>query len=84
MTPEQLSEIFQSVLVSELNKIGPRLYVKKEEKKLYSREETCKIFSISKPCLNDWTKKGLIKSIRVGGRVYYSASQIDLIINKKG
>jgi hypothetical protein len=84
ITPEQLSELLKEVVTEQLEKFKGNSPNAPKEKKLYSREETCQVFGISKPCLHDWTNKGILKSIRVGGRVYYNASQIDLLINKKG
>lgn len=48
------------------------------QEKLLSPQETCKLFhpSISVVTLNAWTKKGILKEYRYGGRVYYKYSEI--------
>lgn len=56
--------------------------VHKNDLKLFTREETAKLFSVSLPTINNWTKKGVINAITVGNRVYYSKTEIDRVINK--
>jgi hypothetical protein len=51
---------------------------------LLSRDDTCKYFGISKPCLHDWTRKGILKSYKVGGRVFYKRKEIESLTIKKG
>jgi hypothetical protein len=45
---------------------------------LLSPAEACKLFNpkISKVTLHEWTKKGLIPSHRIGGRVFYKVSEL--------
>lgn len=46
--------------------------------RLISPEETCNLFhpKISKVTLRSWTNQGLIKSHRIGRRVYYKHEEI--------
>ena len=84
VTPEQLSQILKEVVceqLAEFTKDNPR---QPKEKALLSIDETRQYFGISKPCLYDWTKKGILKSHKVGGRVFYKRSDIDQLTNKKG
>lgn len=41
-----------------------------------SRKETCKILGISLPTLNDYTKRGLVPSYRIGARVRYKKEEV--------
>ena len=43
---------------------------------LLTRHETAKLFNISLVCLNDWSKKGLLQSYRIGGRVMYRRDEL--------
>ena len=43
---------------------------------LLTRQETAKLFKISLVCLNDWSKKGLLQSYRIGGRVMYRRDEV--------
>lgn len=54
-----------------------------KESELMSRNETCSYFGISKPCLHDWTKRGILKSHRIGGRVFYKRSDIEALTEKR-
>jgi len=41
-----------------------------------SRKETCHILGISLPTLNDYTKKGLVPSYRIGARIRYKKEEV--------
>lgn len=41
-----------------------------------SRKETCKILGISLPTLNDYTKRGLVPSYRIGARIRYKKEEV--------
>jgi excisionase family DNA binding protein len=45
--------------------------------KLLTRKETADKLKISLPTLNDWSKRGMLKSYMIGGRVLYKDSEID-------
>lgn len=47
-----------------------------DETVLLSPYEVCKWLSISKPTLVSWTKKKLLKSYKIGNRVYYKQIEI--------
>jgi excisionase family DNA binding protein len=42
-----------------------------------TRKETAEKLKISLPTLNDWSKRGLLKSYTIGGRVLYKANEIE-------
>jgi len=42
-----------------------------------TRQETAELLKISLVTLNDWTRKGIIQSYRIGTRVRYKRSEID-------
>jgi len=43
---------------------------------LLTIDETAKFFKISKMTLCTWRKKGLVKGIRKGGRIYFKRSDL--------
>jgi hypothetical protein len=49
-----------------------------QQEKFLSPTETCSLFQpkISKSTLNAWTSKGILKSYRLGGKVFYKLSEI--------
>jgi predicted DNA-binding transcriptional regulator AlpA len=42
-----------------------------------SRNEVTKMLGINIVTLHNWTKKGILKSVGIGGRVYYLRSDIE-------
>lgn len=42
-----------------------------------TRQEVAKLLKVSLVTLTDWTNKGLLKSYRLGQKVYYKAAEID-------
>ena len=55
---------------------------KKVEQKLYSREEVCDLFHISKPTLKKLSDKGLLHPIKMGDRrILFDAEQIQQVID---
>ena len=73
ITPEQLVELLRPMIREEF-----RLGMSKQEEKLISPAEACKLFkpAISKTTLAAWTKQGLLTEYRIGGRVYYKISEV--------
>ncbi len=49
---------------------------------LLSREATAEMLCISLPTLNQWTKSGIIKAHRIGGRVLYKSEDISDALNQ--
>ena len=82
ITPKQLSQLLREVVKEQLQELHQPQPSNKQA--LLSRQQTCDYFGISKPCLHDWVKNGILKPTKVGGRVYFKQSDIDLVINKKG
>lgn len=44
---------------------------------MYSREATADMLCVSLPTLNEWTKQGIIRAFRIGGRVLYKLEDIN-------
>ena len=72
VTAEELSNKFRQIIREELSAIR----TKEDIPKYLSREEVCKSLRISLPTLNTYTKRGIIKGVKVGSRVLYLASDI--------
>lgn len=49
---------------------------KRNNKKLLTRKEAALFLSVSLTTLKTWTDQNLIKSYRLGGRVYYKEQEI--------
>ncbi|OKZ31990.1 MAG: excisionase [Parabacteroides sp. merdae-related_45_40] len=77
---------FQKMLINALEQVIEPLKPAKESRsiELLTREETAKFLRISLPTLAKWSKQGIIHAISMGGRIYYSLSEIQNILEKKG
>ena len=73
LTAPDLIELFRVMVKEEVSQMKD-----KQEEKLLSPAETCKIFqpTISKVTLASWTSKGLLQDHRIGGRVFYKQSEV--------
>ena len=78
-TPQQFrNDINQDVkyLIDELKKsFEPKLPVE-----LLTRTETAKLLKINISTLYLWTKKGLLKSYGISGKVYYKRSEVESVL----
>jgi hypothetical protein len=53
-----------------------------QSEKLLTRKETADKLKISLVTLNDWSKRGLIQSYLIGGRVLYKDSEIEASLHQ--
>ena len=71
LTPQE----FQKMLINALEQVLEPLKPAKE---------TAELLRISLPTLAKWSEQGIIHAISMGGRIYYSLSEIQNILEKKG
>lgn len=57
----------------ELNSVKREIYL--------TRIETTEMLNISLTCLNDWSKKGILKPLKMGNRTYFKLSEIEAKLN---
>jgi hypothetical protein len=80
-TPEQLTGIINNAVTEAVKSIKIQASTPPSEK-LLTRKETSDKLKISLVTLNDWTKRGLIQSYIIGGRVLYKDSEIEASLYK--
>lgn len=80
-TPEQLTGIINNAVTEAIKNIKIDASTPQSEK-LLTRKETADKLKISLVTLNDWTKRGLIQSYIIGGRVLYKDSEIEASLYK--
>ena len=75
----EITENVKNSLLSELTKT----IQENEPKRYLSADEVCKRFGITKPTLHDYRKRNILKSYKLGARVYYRLDEIEnaMIIN---
>lgn len=80
-TPEELTGIIQNAVKEAVKNIQPPTSTPPSEK-LLTRKETADKLKISLVTLNDWTKRGMLQSYIIGGRVLYKDSEIEASLYK--
>lgn len=80
-TSEELTKLI-SLAVKEALKEHPVSSPTIKSETLLTRQETASKLKISLVTLNDWTKRGLIQSYLIGGRVLYKESEIENSLHK--
>ena len=75
----EITENVKNSLLSELTKT----IQENEPKRYLSADEVCKRFGITKPTLHEYRKRNILKSYKLGARVYYRLDEIEnaMIIN---
>jgi len=83
--PNELSSLIADHIRRELTEFSTRLNSAPniEKKPLLTRKETAEFFDVSLNCLNDWRKKGILDSVKIGQRTYFRRSDVEnLFLNK--
>lgn len=70
---DSFGQFIQKLVREELEKIIP---THSEEKELYTREQTAKLLNVSLTTLFHWNNQGILKTKKLGKRVYYSKSDV--------
>ncbi|MEI7501069.1 MAG: helix-turn-helix domain-containing protein [Bacteroidota bacterium] len=52
------------------------------QKEYLSRKEVCELLKISTATLHYWTKDGILKGYRIGGRVLYKSAEVGQSIHE--
>jgi hypothetical protein len=81
-TTEQLTGLISQAVQEAIKKsitVSPNTV---PSEKLLTRKETADKLKISLVTLNDWTKRGMIQSYLIGGRVLYKDSEIEGSLHK--
>jgi len=80
-TTDQFRGIIRSEMGEALKNIQLQASTPASEK-LLTRKETADKLKISLVTLNDWTKRGLVQSYLIGGRVLYKEDEIVASLHK--
>jgi len=75
-TPEQLYNLV-STAMNDVLKTTHQTVPESESDFFLTRKETAEKLKISLPTLHDWSKRGLLKSYSIGGRILYKANEIE-------
>ena len=75
ISEEQLMSFFNRINI-QFKEIEKKL-TPKSSQNLLTREEVSKLFKCDLSTIHNWTKKGLLKSYGMNGRVYYKMHEIE-------
>jgi hypothetical protein len=70
---DSFGQFIQKLVREELEKYNP---IQSDEKEFYTREETAKLLNVSLTTLFHWNNQGILKTKKLGKRVYYSKSDV--------
>ncbi len=49
----------------------------------YTKDEICKLFNITMPTVDGWSRSGELKRMKIKGRVYFLAKDVHELLNSK-
>ena len=81
ITAEELSQMITNAVNEAVKNINIEQPITPSQE-LLSRKEVADKLKISLVTLNDWTKKGIVNSYAIGGRILYKASEINEKLTK--
>jgi excisionase family DNA binding protein len=84
ITTNDLTNLIKEGIKSELSEFKNSINPESLESPHLTRRETAKYFGVSLNCINDWTRKGILKSYKVGQRVFFKRSELlQIMFNQK-
>lgn len=78
MPADQFTELLSSIVADKVTEAVKKLKTEDLEDKYLSASETCKLFqpAITRPTLEAWSEKGLLKKHVIGSRSYWLKSDV--------
>lgn len=75
-TEPEFKTVIQDAVKTALVDFTPTQQPKDDTPELLTRIETAEYLGVSLPTLGKWTKQGIIKGLRIAGRVRYRKSDV--------
>lgn len=75
-TPQQLRNDINEDVKSLLDELKKSFQLKTPQE-LLTRSETATLLKINLSSVHNWTKRGLLKSYGISGKVYYKRSEVE-------
>jgi len=73
----------KAIIVDAVREVIAENETPKQGSDLRTRERVLEELGITAPTLADWTRRGIIPSYRIGGRVYYKQTEIDAALTRR-
>lgn len=77
LTMEELQTAITQAVKTEIAPIVKNIQPTPPELRFISRSEVCKLFGVSLPTIDNWTRTGKLKGYRIGNRIRYKASEVE-------
>lgn len=81
VTPEQLQNAILEGVKTQIQDLKQH-FQPKEPKEYLTRQEVAEMLKIDLSSVHNWTKKGILTSYQIGGRVYYKRIELENSIIK--
>jgi hypothetical protein len=79
ITPEQLQNAIIEGVKSQLNDLKAH-FQPKEPTEYLTRQDVAKMLQIDLSSVHNWTKRGVLKSYQISGRIYYKRAEVEQAI----
>ncbi len=76
LTVSQLKDLIRETIIEATPNIS------QNENEYLTRKETAKKLRVSLVTLNDWSRRGLIQSYKIGGQVRYKLAEIEMSLQE--
>jgi len=84
ITTNDLTNLIKEGIKSELLDFKNSINPESLESPHLTRRQAAAFFDVSLNCINDWTRKGILKSYKVGQRTFYRRSELlQIMFNQK-
>lgn len=76
ITPKELQNLISEGVKTQLQEFL-NLYKPKQPNEYLTRSDVAKMFSIDISSVNNWSKKGKLNPLQIGGRIYFLRSDVE-------
>jgi hypothetical protein len=86
VTPEELASIISEQVSKEIQSFAVQLQQPtiNHDRPHMTRKETAEFFGVSLNCINDWSKSGFLRPLKMSNRTYFLRSEcMDTLLNSR-
>lgn len=84
ITTNDLTNLIKEGIKSELSDFKNSINPESLESPHLTRRQTAEFFGVSLNCVNDWTRKGILRAYKVGQRTFFKRSELlQVMFNQK-
>jgi hypothetical protein len=76
ITPDELRDLILDGIIKEINNLKKN-FQPKEPNEYLTRVEVAEMLKIDLSSVHNWTKKRILTSYQIGGRVYYKRNEVE-------